>query len=232
MIKYRVAAAIGSLGRVSYWIKRLELGLIYLSATTMFWLCQRGIPELLQTLPRLSEVTVVFTSDTDFANLHGHDLVEYANGRISQLQMPVYYNLPPKENFAAFFDGIVKTLRGSHVLQVVSAMCRLLENKIDMTWQPNRPKYPEILQINTNVPRSSIEDDAYLFFDEDSTIVITEIMLSHSKCIFEAMAGDIPKGYSKSPMNAEDVRLQMQVKKLLNKVIEPRWGIREGSWMV
>jgi len=47
LLKYRVAAAIGSLATItSSWVRRIELRVCYLSAALRIWLCRHRIPEL------------------------------------------------------------------------------------------------------------------------------------------------------------------------------------------
>lgn len=118
MVKYRVGAAVGALGRVSPWIKRLEFRVNYLSAASMFWLCQHGVPELQRTFPQLNEVAIGFRSVTNFAYLHGHALARYAHGDIPNVT--AFPDLSPREEFAATFDGIIKALWGNEARQVCS----------------------------------------------------------------------------------------------------------------
>ncbi|KAE9980069.1 hypothetical protein EG327_006699 [Venturia inaequalis] len=200
MIKYRVATAIGTLGGVSHWIQRLEFRVNYLSAASMFWLCEHGIPELQRIFPQLKEVTVGFRSVTNFAYLHGHALAQYVNGDIPNVT--AFPDILPKEEFAATFDGIVKALWGKEARQ------------------PNPPKYPDILHVKTRAFESLTDEQG-----GEPEVVLIEVMLTHWKRIFEAMEGNAPN--AKQPIYGNEGNWDVRVWKLLKEVIRPSWGVRE-----
>lgn len=121
MVKYRVAAAIGTLRGASHWIKRLEFRVNHLSAASMFWLCQHGIPELQRTFPQLKEVTIGLRSVTHFECLRGQTLTRYLNGDLPNVA--ACPDLSSKEDSAVTFYGLVKALWGNEARQVSNDFC-------------------------------------------------------------------------------------------------------------
>lgn len=94
--------------------------------------------------------------------------------------------------------------------------------RVVLTWcrQPNPPKYPDILHIKTRVFESSTDEQG-----GEPEVVLTEVMLTHWKRIFEAMESNAPN--AKQPIYGNEGNWDVRVWKLLKEVIRPSWGVRE-----